>query len=57
MIIDFHAHPVFSGTPIHPGVDRLSQAYYGRDALKLSAAEFIQEMEGEEIDRAVLLPA
>lgn len=57
MIIDFHAHPVFSGTPIHPGVDRLSQAYYGRDALKLSAAEFIQEMDRAEIDRAVLLTA
>lgn len=42
---------------MHPGLDQLSRAYYGRDALKLSAAAFIQEMDRAEIDRTILLTA
>lgn len=57
MIIDFHAHPVFSGMPVHAGVDRLSQAYYGREALKITVAQFLQELDRAGIDRVVLLTA
>ncbi len=55
MVIDFHAHPVFQGMAIHPGLDRLSQAYYGRDALKITVSDFIGELNRAGIDRAVLL--
>jgi len=57
MIIDAHVHPVFAGMPIHPGLDQLSQAYYGRDAARLSLAEFIAELDRANVDKAVLLTA
>lgn len=55
MIIDAHVHPVFAGSPIHPGLDRLSQAYYGRDASRLSLDEFITELDRAKVDKTVLL--
>ncbi len=55
MFIDFHVHPVFAGMPIHPGLDRLSQAYYGRDMLRLSVGEFVRELDRAKVDKAVLL--
>jgi predicted TIM-barrel fold metal-dependent hydrolase len=55
VIIDFHTHPVFAGTTMHPGLDRLSQAYYGREALKITVPDFIRELDRAGVDRAVLL--
>ena len=55
MIVDFHAHPVFAGMAVHPGVHRISQAYYSRNALELSLAEYVQELDRTGIDRVVLL--
>jgi predicted TIM-barrel fold metal-dependent hydrolase len=55
MIIDFHVHPVFSGMEVHPGVDKLSLAYYQRHALALSVGEFVRQLDAARIDKAVLL--
>ena len=55
MIIDAHVHPVFVGTPIHPGLDQLSRAYYDRDASRLSLDGFIAELDRAKVDKAVLL--
>ncbi|MDH3444461.1 MAG: amidohydrolase family protein [Deltaproteobacteria bacterium] len=55
MIVDAHVHPVFAGTPIHPGLDQLSQAYYGRDASQLSLDEFVKELDRAKVDKTVLL--
>jgi predicted TIM-barrel fold metal-dependent hydrolase len=55
VIIDFHAHPVFSDMPIHPGLDKLSLAYYQRQALKLSLTDFIQELDRAGVHKTVLL--
>jgi predicted TIM-barrel fold metal-dependent hydrolase len=55
MIVDVHAHPVFAGTPIHPGVHQLSRAYYYRSALEITVSEFVRELDLAHVDRAVLL--
>ncbi|MFQ5904128.1 MAG: amidohydrolase family protein [Candidatus Binatia bacterium] len=55
MILDVHTHPVFAGMPAHPGLHRLSQAYYNRRALELTLADFVQELDRTGIDKAVLL--
>ncbi len=55
MIVDIHVHPVFAGMPIHPGLDQLSQAYYGREMLRLSVDDFIRELDRAKVDKAVLL--
>jgi predicted TIM-barrel fold metal-dependent hydrolase len=55
MIIDFHAHPVFSGTAIHPGVDRLRRLLRSRrvELSRLNSSEMDQRKSIE----AVLLTA
>ncbi|MFQ5542517.1 MAG: amidohydrolase family protein, partial [Candidatus Binatia bacterium] len=55
MILDIHTHPVFAGMPAHPGLHRLSQAYYNRRALELTLGDFVQELDRTGIDKAVLL--
>lgn len=55
MIIDVHAHPVFLETLIHPGLDELSKAYYGRETLRLTLADFVKELDRARVDRAVFL--
>lgn len=55
MIIDIHAHPVFAGMPVHPGVHRLSQAYYNRRALELTLPDFVQELDRAGVDKVVFL--
>ncbi len=55
MIVDAHVHPVFAGMLIHPGLDQLSQAYYGRDASRLSLDEFLAAMNRANVDKAVFL--
>lgn len=55
MIIDMHTHPVFLGMPIHPGLDELSRAYYGRDALRLTLPDFVKELDESGVNKAVLL--
>ena len=55
MIIDFHAHPVFSDLPIHPGLDKLSIAYYRRQSMKWSLSNFIRESDRAGVDKTVLL--
>jgi predicted TIM-barrel fold metal-dependent hydrolase len=55
MIIDAHVHPVFAGTPVHPGLDQLSRAYYGRDAPRLSLDAFIAELDRAKVDKTILL--
>lgn len=55
MIIDVHAHPVFLGMPIHPGVHQLSEVYYSRKALLLTLEDFVKELDRAGVDRVVLL--
>lgn len=55
MIVDVHVHPVFSGMPVHPGVERLSEAYYRRAAAAMSIEGFLAEMDRAGVERAVLL--
>jgi predicted TIM-barrel fold metal-dependent hydrolase len=55
VIVDFHVHPVFSGMDIHPGVDKLSLAYYQRPALSLSIDAFVRELDRAGVEKAVLL--
>jgi len=55
VIIDFHAHPVFSDMPMHSGLDKLSLAYYQRQALKFSLTDFIHELDRAGVDKTVLL--
>jgi predicted TIM-barrel fold metal-dependent hydrolase len=55
VIIDIHAHPVFAGMPIHPGVHQLSETYYSRKALILTLEDFIKELDRAGVDRVVLL--
>jgi hypothetical protein len=55
VIIDFHVHPVFSGAEFHPGVDKLSLAYYQRRALGLSVGEFVRQLDAARVEKAVLL--
>jgi len=57
MIIDAHVHPVFAGAPVHPGLDQLSRAYYGREASRLSLDAFIAELDRANVDKTVLLTA
>jgi predicted TIM-barrel fold metal-dependent hydrolase len=57
VIIDIHTHPVFSGMPIHPGLDELSKAYYGREMLRLTLSDFIEELDRSGVDKVVLLTA
>ncbi|HEU4341851.1 MAG TPA: amidohydrolase family protein [Candidatus Binatia bacterium] len=55
MIIDAHAHPVFAGTPVHPGVHSLSHTYYSRSALEITLPDYVKELDRARVDRAVLL--
>lgn len=55
MIIDVHAHPVFAGVPIHPGVHSISHTYYSRSAFEITLQDYIKELDRARIDRAVLL--
>lgn len=55
MIVDAHTHPVFLGGYIHPGLDQLSMAYYGRESLKWTLANFLAELDRARVDKAVML--
>ncbi len=55
MIVDIHAHPVFSGMPIHPGLDSLSKVYWGREMFRFTLADFVKELDRSGVDRVVLL--
>lgn len=54
-VIDAHIHPVFVGGYIHPGLDDLSQAYYGRECVKWTIAEFFAQMDRAGVHKAVAL--
>ena len=55
MIIDIHTHPVFLGMPIHPGLDGLSKAYYGRGMSRLTLSDFVKELDRAGVDKVVFL--
>lgn len=55
MIIDAHTHPVFAGGYIHPGLDQLSKAYYGRECMKWPLEKFLAEMDRAGVAKAVAL--
>lgn len=54
-IIDIHAHPIFMGMPVHPGVHTLSHAYYSRRISELKLPDFVKELDRAGIDRIVFL--
>lgn len=56
-IIDAHMHPVFLGGYIHPGLDQLSKAYYGRECMKWTLERFIAELDPAGVAKAIALTA
>lgn len=42
---------------MHPGIDKLSNAYYQRPAMKWSSTDFVREMDRASVDKTVLLTA
>lgn len=55
MIVDAHTHPVFLGGYIHPGLDQLSKAYYGRECIKWTRADFLAGLDRAGVDKAIVL--